>query len=146
VAGLSLATVDSLGASHTITAIPDGLPSPAFFDPSVPDAVQDIGLVNVYPDGFLDMILYDLSIDGAAVDPLDSLGGPAFVGSQWLGSFPVPTSFSVSMLANLRSRNLHGEVTLLGEIVPEPGAAVLLMIGGLIAGWRWRVSVCESED
>jgi probable HAF family extracellular repeat protein len=131
VSAFSLTAVDLLGASHTITAIPDGMPSPAFHDPSFPDIVQDIGLVNVYPDGFLDMIVYDLSIDGAAVDPLDSIGGPSFVGSAWLGSFPVPTSFSVSMIAGLRSRDLHGEVTLLGEFVPEPASVVLFALAAI---------------
>jgi hypothetical protein len=136
VTAFSLAAVDLLGASRTIAAIPDGMP--AFHDPYVPDIVQDIGLVNVYPDGFLDMIVYGLSVDGAPVDPLDWIGGPAFVGSEWLGSFPVPTSFSVSMLANLRSWDMHGDVTLFGELVPEPTTSVLVMIGGLIAWRRWR--------
>jgi probable HAF family extracellular repeat protein len=131
VTSFSLAAVDQLGASHTITAIPDGLPSPAFHDPSLPDTVLDIGLVNVYPDGGLDMLVYDLSIDGEPVDPFDTIGGPSFVGSAWLGSFPMPTSFSVSMLADFRSQNLHGNVTLVAALVPEPTSAVLLALAAL---------------
>ena len=129
VTGLSIVAVDPLDGSHSITAIPDGLRSPVFHHPGVPDIVQDIGWVNVSPNGFLDMIVYDLSIDGEPVDPLDSIGGPAFVGSAWLGSFPVPTNFSVSMLANLRSRDLHGQVTLVGELVPEPASFALVAFG-----------------
>jgi hypothetical protein len=77
------------------------------------------------------MIVSDLSIDGAPVDPLDSIGGPAFVGSAWLGSFPQPTSFSVSMLADLRSRNLHGDASLVGSFVPEPSALALIALAAL---------------
>jgi hypothetical protein len=129
VTGLSIVAVDPLDGTHSITAIPDGLRSSVFHAPGVPDIVQDIGLVNVYPDGFLDMIVYDLSIDGEPVDPLDTIGGPAFVDSAWLGSFPMPTTFSVSMLADLRSQNLHGEVTLIGKFVPEPATFALVALG-----------------
>jgi hypothetical protein len=139
VTAFSLAAVDLLGASHTITAIPDGLRSPAFHDPFVPDIVQDIGLVNVYPDGSLDLIVYDLSIEGAPVEPLDTIGGPSFVGSAWLGSFPMPKSFAASFLVSLRSQDLHGDASLVGSFVPEASSVVLAsfaVIGVAICGAR----------
>ena len=159
VTAFSIVAVDQLGASHSITAVPNGLPSPVFQDPYVPDIFLDIGLFNVYPEGNLDMLVYDLSIDGAPVDPFDTIGGPAFFGSEWLGSFPVPQSFSVSMIASLGSRNLYGDVTLYGALVPEPASAILcgLAVLGLVfplgrrksrcalgvEGWPLRVSGCS---
>lgn len=135
ISAFSLTAVDLLGARHTVTAVPDGLRSPVFHDPIVPDIVQDIGLVNVYPDGFLDMIVYDLSIDGEVVDPLDTIGGPAFA-SQWLGTFPEPLSFAVSMHADLRSKSLHGELTLVAVLVPEPASLLLTAVGMLVISLR----------
>ncbi len=125
VTGLSIEAVDLLGTSHTITVVPDGLPSPGF-DPGILGFDPDSGLVNVYSDGFLDMIVYDLSIDGQPVNQSDILGGPAFVGSAWLGSFPEPTSFSVSQMAEFLSQDLLGDMSMAGEFVPEPSS------GGLI--------------
>ena len=86
VTGLSIEAVDILGTGHTITVAPDGLPSPNF-GTGIPGFDPDSGLVNVYSDGFLDMIVYDLSIDGQPVNQADILGGPAFV-AAWLGFFP----------------------------------------------------------
>jgi hypothetical protein len=86
VTGLSIEAVGLLGTGHTITVVPDGLPSPNF-GTGIPGFDPDSGLVNVYSDGFLDMIVYDLSIDGQPVNQADILGGPAFV-AAWLGFFP----------------------------------------------------------
>ena len=120
VTGLSIEAVDLLGTGHTITVVPDGLPSP-FFGTGIPGFDPDSGLVNVYSDGFLDMIVYDLSIDGQPVNQSDILGGPAFL-AAWLGSFPEPTSFSVSQMADFPSQNLFGDMSLAGEFefVPLP--------------------------
>lgn len=142
VTGFSINAVDLLGMDHTITVVPDGLPSPFFHDPSVPDIVQDSGLVNVFSDGFLDMIVYDLSLDGLpSVNPDDIIGGPAFVGSAWFGAFPEPMFFSVSMPAAISSYNLFGEVSLAAELVPEPSSLHLLAIAAIIIrnhAWQRR--------
>ena len=117
VVGFSIEVVDSLTIPHTLTVIPDGQPSP-FFIPGIPGFEPDSGFVNVFSDGFLDMIIYDLSIDGQIVDQQDSIGGPAFVGSSWSGTFPEPTAFSVSSLVGLPSLGVFGEFSLTGELSP----------------------------
>jgi hypothetical protein len=83
--------------------------------------------VNVFSDGFIDMIIYDLSIDGQLVDQQDIIGGPALVGSFWTGVFPEPASFSVDMLAGLPSLGFFGEVSLTGELsaCEEPVASIV---------------------
>ena len=141
VTGLSIEAVDLLGTGHTITVVPDGLPSP-FFGTGIPGFDPDSGLVNVYSDGFLDMIVYDLSIDGQPVNQSDILGGPAFL-AAWLGSFPEPTSFSVSQMADFPSQNLFGDMSLAGEFVPEPSTMTLtaLALLGLLAYGHRRCRV-----
>lgn len=127
VTGLSIDVLASNGIVHMLTVVPDGLPSPFFYDPEIPDLVQDSGIVNVFSDGFIDMTIYDLSIDGQSVDQQDIIGGPAFVGSSWTGVFPEPASFSVNMLAGLPSLGFFGEVSLTGELsaCEEPVAATI---------------------
>ncbi len=117
VVGFSINVVGSTSTPQTLNVIPDGLPSP-FFSPGIPGFEPDSGLVNVFSDGFLDMIIYDLSIDGQPVDQQDIIGGPALLGPPWNGVFPEPTSFSVSTFAGLPSLGLFGEFSLTGELLP----------------------------
>ncbi len=128
VRGVSIEVVEPSGTVHTLTVVPDGLPSPFFYDPALPEDVQDSGIVNISStEFFLDMIFYDLSIDGQPVDQQDIIGGPALVGSFWTGTFPEPTSFFVDMDAFLESLGLFAEIFLAGELLPcaEPVAATV---------------------
>jgi hypothetical protein len=124
----SLEVADPSGAVHTLSVVPDGLPSP-FFGTGIPDFEPDSGLVNVYAGGFLDMLIYDISIDGALVDQTDNIGGPAFVGTSWTGSFPEPTSFFASMLAYLPALEPDiSEVILTAELAPCTTSVISVVI------------------
>lgn len=149
VTGYSIEVLDPLGMVHTLDVVPDGLPSPYVHHPEIPDIIQDSGIVNVFSDGFLDMIIYDLSIDGQPVDQSDIIGGPAFVGSSWVGVFPQPNSFSVDMLAGINSLNLFGDVFFTGEAssVPEPSTWLLLCFGLIgIVGVEYNTIIYDDSD
>ena len=122
VTGFSIEVVEPSGTVHTFTVVPDGLPSPFFSAGGIPDSVQDSGIFNVFSDGFLDMMIYDLSIDEQAVDQQDMIGGPAFVGSSWTGTFPEMSSFSVTSLVALPSLSFSGAFSLGGTkgVTPTP--------------------------
>ena len=149
----AIEVVEPSGTVHTLTVVPDGSPSPSFTFGGIPDSVQDSGLVNVFSGGFLDLTVYDLSIDGLAVDQTDTMGGPAFVGSSWTGTFPKPSSFSVSSQADLPSLGFSGDFSLdaarPSTLVHSPISSLshlgVLSMMGLVAGvFAWRLRARTS--
>jgi len=124
----SLEVAEPSGAVHTLSVVPDGEPSPNWGS-GVPDFEPDSGWVNVYSFDFLDMVIYDISIDGAPVDQTDFIGGPAEVGTFWTGSFPEPTSFFAIMMAYLPSLESDiRDVILEAELAPCTTSVISVVI------------------
>lgn len=117
-----LLATDNSGTSHTILAVPDGIPG-QYSDGRFPDEPFDIGVVGLLSNGAIDFLVYDLSINSMPVDPSDTIGGPSFVGSTWQGSFPIPSEFTVTGTADLFSQGLFGEV-MVSATIPEPSCAL----------------------
>jgi len=118
VTGFSCEVIDPWGMAHTLTVVPDGLPSPYIHAGGIPDIVQDSGIVSVYSSGFLDMFITDISVDNQPVDQMDIIGGPAYTSSFWTGMFPTVISFLVESNAGLPSLDLFGDFSLTGELSP----------------------------
>jgi len=109
VTGFSIEVVEPSGTVHTISVVREALPLPF-----------DNGEVNVISDGFIDMIIVGLSIDGQP-EVFGQLGGPASPESFWTGTFPEPISFLVRSHAELPSLGISTSFdgfTLTGELSP----------------------------
>ncbi len=115
VRAFAVEVVEPSVATHMLTVVPNGQPSPVF-STGDPSFEPDSGLVNVYADGFMDTIISDISIDGQPVDQQNTIGGPAFEGA-WTGMFPEVDTFSVSVMANLMPLGFFTEVTLTGTVM-----------------------------
>lgn len=115
VKAFSMKVADPSGTIHTLTGEPIGTPS-----------------FTVLTNGFIDGLIYNISVDGQPANPANSLGGPSENGSFWTGVFPdVITSFDIKSLVGLSSLNFFGNVHWNAQLIQVP-AISNIGIAGLV--------------